>query len=67
MMQHDTDEIKQFASKPIPLERLAEHGNVILWIIAVGFAAAAVFLTVSFVYKFSKPARVKNLGPAEAK
>jgi hypothetical protein len=52
MTQHDTDEIEQSASKPTPLERLAEHGNVILWVIAVGFAAAAVFLIVSLAYKF---------------
>jgi hypothetical protein len=51
-MEDGIDELEQFASKPTPLERLAEHGSVILWVIAVGFLIAAGFLIVSLAYKF---------------
>lgn len=51
-MEDDIDELEQFASKPTPLERLAEHGNLILWVIAVGFFIAATFVIVSLAYKF---------------
>ena len=51
-MEHDIDEVEQFASEPTPLERLAEHGDTVLRVVAVGFVITAVSLIVSLAYKF---------------